>query len=402
MWMVISSITAFLSFTDLGIGNGLLNAVASAHGAGDGRAVREHISSAFFLLLGLAMLLGLSFAVAYPWINWPVIFNVASDLARAEAGPAVAIFVLCFLLHLPLDTIKRIQFGLQEGFRNSLWNSLGSLIGLAGVLLVIYLEAGLVWLVLALCGAPIVATVVNGVALFGRRYRGLLPKPRLIRLSSIKLILETGTLFVILQMAVALAFASDNMVAAQILGSAAVAHYAVAKKLFDMVGNVLKMILSPLWPAYGEAAARGDMTWIRSTLTRSVIMTAALSLVPSVILVFAGHWIIRAWVGPEIAVPTMLLVGFAIWTVFSSVGNAVAMFMNGINRIGFQAKTALALAITALVAKILLAEQIGLAGIIFGTNIAYFVCTLIPFTWYTPKLLAELESDCDEAQGVLH
>lgn len=392
MWMVISSISAFLSFTDLGVGNGLLNAVAASHGANDRRAIREHVSSAFFLLLALAVALGLSFAFAYWWISWPAIFNVTSDAARSEAGPAVAVFITCFLIHLPLDTIKRVQFGLQEGFRNSLWNSLSSLVGLAGVLLVIYFEAGLVWLVLAMCGAPIVATLFNGVVLFGMRYRWLIPKPNFIRLSSLKFILSTGTLFVILQVAVALAFASDNLIAAQIFGSAAVAHYAVAKKLFDIVGNVLKMILSPLWPAYGEAAARGDAQWIRTTLLRSVVMAAVLSLVPSIVLVIAGHWIIQAWVGPEISVPTMLLVGFAIWTVFSSLGNAVAMFMNGVNRIGFQAKTAVALAITALTAKILLAEQVGLVGIVFGTNIAYLICTLIPFAWYAPRLLEEIEA----------
>src|SRR6266699_741403 len=50
VWMTISSLVAMLTFADLGIGNGLLNAVSESHGKDDPGLAAEYISSGFFLL----------------------------------------------------------------------------------------------------------------------------------------------------------------------------------------------------------------------------------------------------------------------------------------------------------------------------------------------------------------
>lgn len=50
LWMTISLVIAILVFADLGLGNGLLNAVSEANGRDDREAAREYMSSAFFML----------------------------------------------------------------------------------------------------------------------------------------------------------------------------------------------------------------------------------------------------------------------------------------------------------------------------------------------------------------
>ena len=51
LWMTISSTIAFLTFADLGLGNGLLNAVSKANGLDDQADATTAVSSAFFMLL---------------------------------------------------------------------------------------------------------------------------------------------------------------------------------------------------------------------------------------------------------------------------------------------------------------------------------------------------------------
>ncbi len=46
MWMTMSSLVAMLGFADLGIGNGLLTSVASAHGRDDRAKIKAYVSSA--------------------------------------------------------------------------------------------------------------------------------------------------------------------------------------------------------------------------------------------------------------------------------------------------------------------------------------------------------------------
>ncbi|MHB1132148.1 MAG: lipopolysaccharide biosynthesis protein [Chloroflexota bacterium] len=391
MWMTISSVIAMLAFADLGIGNGLLNAVAEANGKDDREAARRYVSSAFFLLGGLALLLTVSFAITYPLLPWPRLFNVSSPLAAVEAGPAMAVFVACFLVNLPLGVVQRVQLGYQEGFANSLWAAFGSLLGLAATLLVIALQGGLPWLVLAFSGGPVLATLLNAWVLFGRRRAWLRPSLEVANRSAGLQVLRIGLLFFVLQVAVALAYSSDNLIAAWVIGLDAVAQYSVPTRMFAVVTMVVALPLSPLWPAYGEAIARGDAGWVRNTLLRSTGMAALMAGFPVLLLVVFGARIVDLWVGPGLTPSLLLLTGLGVWTVIAGVGNALAMFLNGANIIRFQVVSATLMACAAIVLKITLAQNMGVAGIVWGTVAAYTAFTAIPLAVYLPRILQSFQ-----------
>jgi O-antigen/teichoic acid export membrane protein len=115
MWMTASSVIALLGFADFGMGNGLLNAVSEAHGKDDRKTAHMYVSSAFFMLLGVAAMILCLFALSYSFISWPRVFNVTSELAAQEAGPAMAVFVASLAMNMPLGVAQRVQMGYQEG-----------------------------------------------------------------------------------------------------------------------------------------------------------------------------------------------------------------------------------------------------------------------------------------------
>ena len=84
------------------------------------------------------------------------------------------------------------------------------------------------------------------------------------------------------------------------------------------------MVLAPLWPAYGEAIARGDVEWVRRTLRRSVTIAVSLSALVSAALVMLGPWLIHAWVGTAVLPSLLLLVGLAAWKTVEAGGSALA------------------------------------------------------------------------------
>lgn len=390
LWMTISSVIAILGFADLGMGNGLLNAISEADGKDDRETAREYVSSAFFMLSGIAIMLAAMTALIFPMVSWQRFFNVASARAVAEAGPAMAVFMGCFLIGLPLGIVQRVQTGYQEGFANSLWQGVGNLLGLGAVLLAIHLKAGLPWLVLAMAGTPALASLINAVILFGYHRPWLQPAWQWVTRTAATKVFRLGILFFVLQMAVALAFSSDNMVAAQVLGPKAVALYSVPARLFSVIPMILGMLLNPLWPAYGEAISRGDVGWVRKTLLRSLVAALIITALPSVLLVLLGPQILKVWVGPDMIPPLSLLVGFAVWTVIGAAGNAVAMFLNGTNVIGFQVVVAIVMSVGALIAKVLFAQAIGLSGIIWGTVVAYTLFSAVPQAIYIAKAFSPL------------
>ncbi len=392
LWMTISSFIGMLSFADLGLGNGLLNAISEANGKDDRYMASEYVSNAFFMLSGISVFLALVFVIIYPFIIWHKVFNISSPTAVAEAGPAMAVFVCCFLLNMPLGIVQRIQMGYQEGFKNNLWQAIGSLLSLGAVLTIIYLRKGLPWLVSALSVIPVFVSLFNGVVLLGFQRPWLRPNIKHLTFKTSKKIYNIGMLFFVLQIAVAIAFSSDNIVISHILGLDSVSCYSVAMRLFMFIPMILSMILNPMWSSYGESIARGDMDWVRKTLVISLKMSFFISLIPSVFLIFMGNAVIHIWVGYEINPPFILMAGLGIWAVLSSMGSAVAMFLNGANVVRFQVICASLMCITSIIGKIFLAKAIGIAGIVWATVIAYTLFTVIPYLYMIPKLLFRLNA----------
>lgn len=390
LWATISSITAILALADLGIGNGLLNAIAEASGKDDRETARRYVSSAFFVLFSIAALLAALFAVIYPWVPWARVFNVYSSQAVAEAGPAVAVFVGCFLAGIPLSIARQTQIGYQEGFTTNLCAGLGNLLGIGGVLLVIYLEAGLPWLVLAVGGAPTLALFLNSVVLFKRQRPWLSPRLKNINISAAKRVSQIGLLFFVLQVAGVVAYYSDNIVVAQIFGADEVTQYAVPMELFMLAPMFLGLVLAPLWPAYGEAIARGDVAWVRTTLFRSFTVGLLLNVPAAIFLMVFGTQLIHLWVGSQVTPSSMLLVGLGLWAIFNAINGSLAALFNGANVVKFQVICAILMAIANLALSIILANLIGLPGVIFGTVIAQLLFVVIPSAFYVLRILSSM------------
>ena len=390
VWMAMSSVIGMFAFADLGIGNGLLNAVSDAHGRDDLLAVKRYVSSGFYVLLGIAIAIGVVFWVAYPYVPWARIFNVKTPEAVAQTGPAVAVLMMCFVLNLPLGVVSRIRAGFQEGFVDGAFSIFGSVLMLIALLSAIGARGGLPVLAIALVGTPVVALIFNGVELWGRRFPWLRPSINAITRQATERVMRVSVLFFVIQVAGAVAYQSDALILAQILGPAAVTEYAVPMKLFLLIPTFLGFVLVPLWPAYAEALARGDVAWARSTLSRSMKLSLGVSILGGVFLVLAGPTIIRLWVGSAVTPTRPLLLAAASWMILSSIGGTVSVFLNGAHRLKFQTITAVLMMVANVGISIYLTRLIGVSGVLWGSVIAQILVMYIPLAFYMRRVLRRM------------
>lgn len=380
MWMTISSLIALLQFADLGIGYGLLNAVAGASGKDDTDAAKKYISSGFFYLLGLSVLIGIVFGLIYTVIPWGAVYNVSSAQAIGEAGPATAFFAILFLANIPLSIVGKVQQGYQEGYVDSMWQAMGRILSLIFLLIVIWLQLGLPWLVLAIAGTPVLAQLANFIVHFFERPE-IRPSLPYIKRESAYLVLRTGFLFFILQLVISVAFAADTIVLAQIIGPAAVAVYTITFQVFLFIPTLVRVFLHPLWPAYGEATSRGDFQWAETTFSRSLKSSLIVTGLSAAFLALFGGKLIEIWAGPEVIPPTMLLLSIGVNSVLLyGWGDPVAMFLNGTGKVAFEVSWAIPMAIANIVISIVLTQRIGISGVAWGTSISYFLLMFIPTT----------------------
>lgn len=389
LWMVLISIISVMSFADLGIGNGLINAISEAYGKDDRHLAKEYITSAFVMLLGIAAFLALVGAVGYPFVPWMRLFNVKSGAVAAEGAQAFLVLYCWFALSVPLGVIARAQAGLQQGYFPQIVGAFGSILSLLALLWVIALKGSLALLVFASTFGTIAATLVNGWILF-REHPWLVPAWHAYRANSAVKIFKLGLMFFVLQCAFTVAYTSDNIVIAQVLGAAAVAAYAVPQKLFSFVSMVVGVAITPLWPAYGEALARGDVAWVRRAFFGSLWLALAITVPACTLLAVAGPWILRVAVGKSLHAPISLLIVLAVWGVVSAVSVVISTLLNGAGVLKTQTIVVVIASLSNLALSIILTRRLGVMGVCLGSIITQLAFSIPLFLWLIRKLFRDL------------
>lgn len=390
LWMIITSIMALIVFADLGLGNGLVNAVAKSEGEDDVNSVQTAVSSTFFMLLIVSIVLAVIFFSVYPFIQWENIFNVKSEIAIKESGLALGILMSYFFINLPLSIIEKIQLGYQLGYKNNIWLGLGAIFGLIGVLVAINLKLGLPYLVGFMVLGPLIAVILNGFFLFKNK-ANIFPKISCFSLITSKKLLSIGVIFFFLQLFTVIGGSVDNIIIAQVLGASAVATYAITKKMFLAI-QFSQFIIAPLWPAFVESMAKKDYKWAEKTLIKSLKVSMFFGALSAFPLIFFGRDIIEIWVNKEVIPSYSLLMGFFLFTIFQNYGGSMSVFLNNDALIKKQLKFVAMSSIASVFFQIVFCIKFGIVGIIYGVLLGYLIFYVIPayrlaFDFLSQKIL---------------
>ncbi len=391
LWLLLVTSVTLVGFADFGIGNGLLNVVADAQGRDDHDVTREAISSAFFALSALALVLGLMFALVYPHVSWASLYNVTGPTAD-QAGPATIAFAVCLLVSLPLGIGQRVNHAHQLGWIANVWQTLGSMFSLVGILVAAHEGAGVAVLVAVTLGGPPLAYLIDSAVLFLRSRPDLRPRLRQASVSAGRRVVSHGLLFFVLATVGAISYESDSLVISHFLGADQVQTYAVPFRLMMLAPTAVAVFITPLWPAYGEAMARRDFEWGHQALRRSLAFGFVATLIPSLILIPLAQPIIDLWLGGGVHPPTGLLVGIAVWAVMSGIISAIATFFNGAGILRVQVVIAIAMGFANLALSIVLVQHVGVSGPIWGTVITQAVLGMVP-AWFICRGLFRSAND---------
>jgi O-antigen/teichoic acid export membrane protein len=377
LWMTISSMIVMLGLADFGLGNSLVNAISQADGKNDRDAAQKAVSSTFFMLLGIAVLLLFIFGIIYPFVSWHRIFNVISVQSMQEAGPATAVFVVCFALSLPLGIAQRVQLGYQEGFLNNYWQIAGNGLGLAAVVIVIKFQGGLAWLVFAMSGVPALVIAANWCFLFFYRHPLLFPRWGNFHFATGKALIGTGIIFMFLWLVNVLGTSTDNIIIAQFLGASEVATYAVVQRLFSLT-FLVQFCTAPLWPAFSNAMETSDFIWVSRTFRRIQIFVICLTILICLPLVVFGQTIIKLWAGPLVIPSVALVVGYALFRLVSGFAEApmpVLMCDKYVRKLLVISTTA---GVVAFILKIIFVQIWQSTGVAWASAISYGLLFTLP------------------------
>lgn len=407
VWATFASLVAMLSFLDLGVGNALVNRVAAARArdrsGDDGPSERTVIAAGLVTLVAFACAAAACLSLAAWVVPWHRVFRTeAAGALTDEAQRTAFVFAWLFGLQLIASGVLKILHGQQRMHVAQAVSAVFALISCATLWWASTVRAGVPELLLSVLGVQLLAGLVVLPMLW--RSTGTVPTTGARSKSSMgatrntswrdeaRALLGAGSLYLVLQIGTMIAWGADSLILASMNGAAMVAVYAVAQRLFQFASQPWSVVNAPLWAAYADAHVRGDRDYVRSTLKRSLRWTFAGAFSLAAMLGAAGPWLVPIWTGNALQVPVSVLVLFAVWCVVESVGNALAMYLNGCGIVRQQVVVVVAFVLLAIPAKIVGAWWGGAAGLLAASLVVYLLAVVLPYaTLFRRDILKPLE-----------
>jgi len=386
VWVTLTSVLAYLTIFDMGIGSTAINGIAEALANNDYASAKQQINSVYWTLTAITILIATGIILAWPLIQWPIILGDKTGQNAKEvtiaAGTAVAIVLASF----PLSVTPRIMGACQKITLSNYWNSIGSVLSLMAVVVATRLKAGLPGLVVAVSGSTLIVGIGSAVWLY-RHFDWLAVDFLDLRWGAARKLLATGLPFFAIGISGIILFQTDNIIIAQILDSRHVTPYSITWKLFSYASLLQMIALPTLWPAYADAFARRDLSWVRKTYRYNLLIVMGSTAAFVLVLLFAAKRIIAVWASPD-AVPTFgLIAGMGVWTIIASLSWCQSTILGAAAKVKGQAIYTAIGAIVNVIASVFLGHLFGLVGIIMGTLAAYSLCIIVPQTLEVQRVL---------------
>lgn len=378
LWMTISSVLLILNpFADLGLGVSYMNKISESIGKQNYSLSRKYTSNAFFILFVVAFAILFLFSVLFPLLNWTDLFKLKTPVAILQVNEAMVALVVLFAIGLPLVIVEKFQEGNQEGYFSNIWQSIGTLLSLGGILLVVYFQLGLTALIYATLGFTILSRLANFIFQFYFKKKWAAPRVKDIDINIIKSLLKTGVVFFLLNIFQVIGYSSDNFIISNILGVEAVALYGVVQKL-SLLALIFGAFTNSLWPAYTEALAIGDYNWVKRTIKKTIIINLGLGILIGTFITTFGSWIIYKWTGGKLLPSTDLLLGFSFFIIVNGLVGSVAIIYNSSFILKWQLPLIIVSAISSIILKVFLCKSYGISGVVWATVISYTLFYLLP------------------------
>lgn len=383
IWMTLLSVMSWVSFFDIGLGHGLRNKLAESLAVDKIELAKVYASTGFVTVCFIAFFILVILFSVVPFLDFTRIFNTDS-LTNREISGLVLIVGFFFILNFVFSLSGSLFYAYQKAATASLASVLLNLFAVVSIFFLIRFTSGSLFYLGVCYGLSLVLSNFLLTFYFFRKHNDLLPSAKFIRLDKIREITQLGVKFFVINMAVLVIFATDNIIITQVLGPAEVTPYNVVFKLFSIITIGHGIIVTPLWSAYTEAFQKGDYKWIKDTLRKLNLLMIPVIVGVIFLIVFARD-IINIWVGSEIRFTSMLVVLMGVYTIVAVWSNVYACFVNGVGKIEPQMYSSIIASLINIPLSIYLAKNMGMgiSGIILGTIISLsFFAVIGPLQTY--------------------
>lgn len=373
-WLTISSVFVWFVLFDIGIGNGLRNNFSKAMALGEHDQARAFVSTAYFSLGIIGILLVFAMWLVNFVIDWTIVFNTLPEKAGALSRLMPIIFGF-FGLQLVTKLIVSVYLADQHHSIQTKVEFFSQIGTLASIFLIMQVgDKSIVLFGSIYMALPVIVLMVLNLVAFNGRYKKYCPKLSLFKKEYFQEVTVLGLRFFFIQIGALVLFSSDNFIIAQLFGPEEVVPFNIVFRYFTLITAGFGILITPFWSSFTEAYTKTDIVWIKkSMLTIQIIWLVVLLGLTAMIL--ASDWFYKVWLGDGVRIEFELTLSMALYAAVVTFNTIYVTFINGVGKIQLQVIVAIMVMVFNIPLSIYLAKYMGLgsSGVILGTVACLFV-----------------------------
>lgn len=372
--LTMTSIVNWVAMLDIGLGNGLRNAIAKNLAQNECEKARENISSCYAALALYVSIILIAFVSIAPLLNWQSILN-APDNSESELHALVTIVFISFSIQFVVNLITSILYACQMPAITSYIMLTTQILNFVLVYMLVHifeihsiLEIGVVT-----CFSTPIVLIIFSFFLFSKRLAHIAPSFKHIHLKSVNSILSVGLKFFVIQIISIVLFQANNIIITQTVGPEAVVTYNIAYKYIGLVVVIFNIIITPIWSAATDAYVREDFEWMTKTLAyiRSVFFCVFIF---GLVMFAISPWVYKIWLGRGVIEIPYSITGLVLtYCLFEILYKTYGTFINGIGKLHLQMIITSVVAVIYIPLAILFGRRWGLPGVLIANTIVFMV-----------------------------
>ncbi|MEG1861829.1 MAG: oligosaccharide flippase family protein [Bacteroidaceae bacterium] len=372
IWLTISSVIAWMSFFDFGLGNGFRNEFAKAKATGNIKLARQYMSTAYASIGTIVILVFIVLILLNSFVNWASFLNVSSQYTE-ELHKVFQIQVLFFSVNMVVSLFTTLLTADQKPALASVVVLIGQIASLLSIFLLTQFSNGsLISLASYYAGVPCIMTlVISAFAFRFSRYKQYRPSITLVRKDLVKSIFSMGLRFFVIYLCMLAVFQIINLVISRELGSIYVTQYNIAYKYLSIMYMVLMIIITPFWSSFTDAYTKKDFYWMMS-VKRKLEFIGLLSLLGLFVLVLLANVVYKFWIGNAVTIPLEVTIAMAFYMASQTFGQIYMYMINGIGKVYLQTVIYFVFAVLSWPVLSFASARWGLVGVLLAPTGVYF------------------------------
>ncbi|HCU07027.1 MAG TPA: hypothetical protein DIC42_05570 [Holosporales bacterium] len=335
IYATITSIISWIDMFDIGLGQGLRNKLTEVFSAGNKPMAIKYISTSYFLMIVIAMIMITVFVPAAFFINWNKVLNI-DTIASHDLQLLLIIVFIFFALRFASSLINKIFFAFHRSALVDITQLIGKIVFLGVIIILIHTsKSSLLYFGSLQSFMSFLIPFTAGILFFRFAFKEFTPQIKSIDLSLTKDLMVLGGKFFFIQICLVVIHSTNNFLISNFVGPAEVTTYQLAYQILIYLSVGFSILNTPLWSAYTNAWTLGKKDWIKKTIKR-LILIYFVFLAVAVLIVAFSSFIFKVWIGDRVQVPTLLVSLVAFMILLNIWTSIFDFFINGVGKLRLQ------------------------------------------------------------------